>query len=124
MRDVPATRRSRVWKRALLWTLVALWLGTAYWQTNKPLPAGVHTDSPWYPISARDVTFIADITSADAYGRQNTSQAIFDETLNVIQVRPQIHRSGLFPVQLSVRRRPRNVTHVPSAVLRAARRTD
>jgi len=25
------------------------------------------------------VTFIADITSADAYGRQNSSQAIFDE---------------------------------------------
>jgi HKD family nuclease len=61
---------------------VALWLGTAYWQTNKSLPPGVHIDSPWHPIA--NATFIADITSADAYGRQNASQAIFDEVLGVI----------------------------------------
>jgi phosphatidylserine/phosphatidylglycerophosphate/cardiolipin synthase-like enzyme len=85
MRDVPGTRRSRVWRRAILWTLVALWIGTAYWETNKSLPAGIHVDSPWLPITAADVTFIADITSADAYGRQNSSQAIFDEVLGVIR---------------------------------------
>src|SRR5882757_936896 len=85
MRDVPATRRSRVWRRAILWVLVAIWLATAYWQTNKPLPPGAHVDSPWYPITPRDVTFMADITSADAYGRQNSSQAIFDEVLGVIR---------------------------------------
>jgi len=85
MRDVPATRRSRVWRRAILWTLVALWVGTAYWETNKSLPPGIHVDSPWYPITAADVTFIADITSADAYGRQNSSQAIFDSVLGVIR---------------------------------------
>jgi phosphatidylserine/phosphatidylglycerophosphate/cardiolipin synthase-like enzyme len=84
MRDVPATRRSRAWRRAILWVLAAIWLGTAYWQTNKLLPPGVHVDSPWYPVTARDVTFIADITSADAYGRQTSSQAIFDEVLNVV----------------------------------------
>jgi HKD family nuclease len=84
MRDVPATRRSRVWRRAIAWLLAALWIGTAYWQTNKLLPPGVHVDSPWYPITARDVTFVADITSADAYGRQSSSQAIFDEVLNVV----------------------------------------
>src|ERR1700761_1210876 len=84
MRDVPATRRSRVWRRAILLALVALWLATAYWQTNKPLPAGVHVASPWYPIAARDIAFIADITSADAYGRPNQSQAIFDQVLNVV----------------------------------------
>ncbi len=84
MRDVPATRRSRAWRRAILWTLGAIWIGTAYWQTNKPLPPGAHVDSPWYPIAPQDVTFIADITSADAYGRQNSSQAIFDEVLGVV----------------------------------------
>jgi hypothetical protein len=85
MRDVPATRRSRVWKRAILWTLVALWIATAYWQTNKALPSGVHVDSTWHPIAAREATFIADITSADAYGRQSSSQAIFDEVLGVVR---------------------------------------
>src|ERR1700724_660300 len=84
MRDVPATRRARAWRRAILWVLAALWIGTAYWQTNKALPPGVHVDSPWYPITARDATFIADITSADAYGRENASQAIFDGVLGVI----------------------------------------
>jgi HKD family nuclease len=63
---------------------VALWLATAYWQTNKSLPHGLHIDSPWHPISPGDAAFIADITSADAYGRQNSSQAIFDEVLGVI----------------------------------------
>ena len=85
MRDVPATRRSRVWKRAIAWTLAAAWIGTAYWQTNKSLPPGLHVDSSWYPIAARDVTFVADITSADAYGRLSSSQAIFDEMLSVIR---------------------------------------
>jgi HKD family nuclease len=85
MRDVPGTRRSRVWRRAALWTFVALWIATAYWQTNKTLPSGVHVDSPWHPITPRDATFIADITSADAYGRQSSSQAIFDELLGVIR---------------------------------------
>jgi hypothetical protein len=85
MRDVSATRRSRVWRRAVFWLFVALWAGTAYWQTNKPLPPGTHVDSPWAPITPGDVTFIADITSADAYGRQNSSQAIFDEVLGVVR---------------------------------------
>jgi HKD family nuclease len=85
MHDVPATRRSRVWRRAILWTLVALWIGTAYWQTNKSLPPGVHIDSSWYPMTPGHAAFIADITSADAYGRQNASQAIFDEVLGVVR---------------------------------------
>src|SRR3569833_2083040 len=84
MRDVSATRRSHVWRRAVFWVFVVLWAGTEYWQTNKPLPPGTHVDSPWAPITPGDVTFIADITSADAYGRQTSSQAIFDEVLGVI----------------------------------------
>jgi phosphatidylserine/phosphatidylglycerophosphate/cardiolipin synthase-like enzyme len=84
LRDVRATRRSRVWRRVIMGALAALWLGTAYWETNKSLPPGVHVDSSWYPIAPEDVTFIADITSADAYGRQNASQAIFDQVLGVV----------------------------------------
>lgn len=84
MRDGQIIRRARVWRRVVLLTIVALWICTAYWQTNKPLPAGVHIDSPWSPIGPADATFIADITSADAYGRQNTSQAIFEQVLGTI----------------------------------------
>jgi HKD family nuclease len=85
MRDVQAIRRSRAWKRAILWTLVALWIATAYWETNKALPPGVHVDSPAHGIRPDEAAFIADITSADAYGRQNASQAIFDDVLGVVR---------------------------------------
>ena len=84
MRDVRATRRARAWRRAIMGALAALWLGTAYWETNKSLPSGVHVNSSWYPLAPEDVTFIADITSADAFGRQNASQAIFDQVLGVV----------------------------------------
>ncbi|HUI62356.1 MAG TPA: phospholipase D-like domain-containing protein [Steroidobacteraceae bacterium] len=84
-RDVPATRRSRLWRRIALACLLALWLGTAFWQANKSLPPGAHVDSAWYPVTARDVTFIADITSADAYGRPVVSQSIFDEVLAAVR---------------------------------------
>lgn len=36
-------------------------------------------------MPTQDVTFIADITSADAYGRAVSSQAIFDETLKIVR---------------------------------------
>jgi phosphatidylserine/phosphatidylglycerophosphate/cardiolipin synthase-like enzyme len=36
-------------------------------------------------VAPRDLTFIADITSADAYGRLNSSQAIFDDVLKVVR---------------------------------------
>jgi phosphatidylserine/phosphatidylglycerophosphate/cardiolipin synthase-like enzyme len=36
-------------------------------------------------MPTQDITFIADITSADAYGRSISSQAIFDETLKIVR---------------------------------------
>jgi hypothetical protein len=69
----------------ILIVLVALWIATAYWHTHKPLPPGVEVESPWYPVPGRDVSFIADITSADAYGRPIVSQAIFDEVLGIVR---------------------------------------
>ena len=66
-------------------TLVGLWLALAGWEANKPLPPGARTASAWHFVGASDVSFIADITAADAYGRAVSSQAIFDETLKVIR---------------------------------------
>jgi len=69
----------------VLLSLLALWGGTAYWQTHKGMPAGTRVDSGWRTVPAADVSFIADITAADAYGRPVMSQAIFDEVLGVIR---------------------------------------
>ena len=62
-----------------------MWLVVAGWEANKPLPPGVRTASAWHSVATQDVTFIADITSADACGRFVSSQAIFDETLKVVR---------------------------------------
>jgi phosphatidylserine/phosphatidylglycerophosphate/cardiolipin synthase-like enzyme len=84
MSAAPSTRRPR-YRRAITATLVGIWLVVAGWEANKPLPPGVRTASAWHSVPAQDVTFIADITSADAYGRSVSSQAIFDETLKLVR---------------------------------------
>ena len=84
MSAAPSTRRPR-YRRAITATLVGIWLVVAGWEANKPLPPGVRIASAWHTVPAQDVTFIADITSADAYGRLVSSQAIFDETLKVVR---------------------------------------
>jgi phosphatidylserine/phosphatidylglycerophosphate/cardiolipin synthase-like enzyme len=80
----PAPPR-RKWPRIVLLTLVALWLGTAVWETQKPLPPGTHTHTQWQVSSPADVSFIADITAADAYGRAVMSQNIFDQVLAIVR---------------------------------------
>ncbi len=84
MSAAPSTRRRR-YRRAIAAIAVGIWLALACWEANKPLPRGVRTTSSWHSVPAQDVTFIADITSADAYGRAVSSQAIFDETLKVVR---------------------------------------
>lgn len=78
-------RLRRVWRRVIIYSLLALWAGTAYWHTHKALPPGTHVESPWRQMPAANVSFIADITAADAYGRPVMSQAIFDEVLGIIR---------------------------------------
>ncbi len=72
-------------RRLLLLVLVAGWLGMAYWQSVKPLPQGTHVAGPVCPVAVGQVSFIADITAADAYGHLVVSQGIFDEVLKVVR---------------------------------------
>jgi hypothetical protein len=65
--------------------LLGAWAGTALWHTNKPLPQGTHVKSEWLASPAANVSFIADITTADAYGRAVMSQAIFDQVLGIVR---------------------------------------
>jgi len=68
-----------------LFVVALVWAATAAWNSRKSLPPGVNLDTGWYRISPMDVTFIADISAADAYGRSVASQAIFDEALTLIR---------------------------------------
>ncbi len=83
-RDVSDAHRS-VLRRIVVFALLAVWATAAYWHTHKPLPVGVRVESPGYPEAPGDISFIADITSADAYGRPVISQAIFDEVLTTVR---------------------------------------
>jgi phosphatidylserine/phosphatidylglycerophosphate/cardiolipin synthase-like enzyme len=71
--------------RVLLLVALAIWMGTAYWHTHKPLPEGVRLETQWQTLAQSDSRFIADITTADAYGRPILSHAIFDEVLQLVR---------------------------------------
>jgi len=73
------------WRRALLLALLGVWLAVAWWQARKPLPAGVQLTSPVCPLPLRQVSFIADVTGADAWGRPAVSQGISAALLQVVQ---------------------------------------
>src|SRR5262249_50778567 len=77
--------RKRNWRRWLLIAAFLAWAGMALWHTNKPLAAGTHIEGPWVAVEESDLEFIADITTADAYGRPILSQAIFDEVLGIVR---------------------------------------
>jgi phosphatidylserine/phosphatidylglycerophosphate/cardiolipin synthase-like enzyme len=65
--------------------LVAAWAFTAWWQAHKPLPEGVHLSSAVCAVADDQVSFIADITAADAFGHALTSQGIFDAVLATVR---------------------------------------
>ena len=79
------SRPRRRWGRLAWLGLFVLWGGVSIYQTHKPLPPGTHVNGEWIASPTGSVTFIADITSADAYGRAVMSQAIFDQVLGVVR---------------------------------------
>src|SRR3712207_4559611 len=75
---------ARRWRRLLPLVFAGAWIATACWHTLKPLPEGTRIESAWQRIDSNQIRFIADITTADAYGRPILSQAIFDEILRIV----------------------------------------
>lgn len=71
--------------RALLATLIVAWSATVGWHTGKPLVAGVRVEGAYVPVEPGNVRFLADVTSADAFGQRLASQQIFDATLSLVR---------------------------------------
>ena len=61
-----------------------MWLAVAWWQTHKSLPPGTHVATPACTVPTAGLAFIADVTTADAFGRPVVSQGIFDAVLGLI----------------------------------------
>jgi hypothetical protein len=72
------------WGRWSCAAIAAVWGASAYHYATRDLPAGVHLDSVPQSIPARDVTFLDDITGADAYGHGFSSHTLFDAMLRTI----------------------------------------
>jgi phosphatidylserine/phosphatidylglycerophosphate/cardiolipin synthase-like enzyme len=72
-------------RRILGIAALGTWLAVAWWGTNKSLPAGTRVASAVSVAPEADVSFIADITAADAFGRPAISQGIFDAVLAVVR---------------------------------------
>src|ERR1700730_4952101 len=72
-------------RRLLALGVGAAWIATAWWQANKPLPAGTHVASAVCAVPADAVTFLADITAADAWGGAVVGQGIFAQVLDVVR---------------------------------------
>jgi hypothetical protein len=72
------------WGRWSCAAIAAVWGVAAFHYASRDLPAGMHLDSAAQPIAARDVTFLDDITGADAYGHGFSSHTLFDTMLRTI----------------------------------------
>jgi hypothetical protein len=72
------------WGRWSCAAIAAVWGVAAFHYATRDLPAGMHLDSPAQAILARDVTFMDDITGADAYGHGFGSHTLFDAMLGTI----------------------------------------
>ncbi len=72
------------WGRWSCAAIAGLWGAAAVYYANRELPAGMRLDSAPQSVPARAVTFLNDITGADAYDHGFSSHAIFDAMLRNI----------------------------------------
>jgi PLD-like domain len=72
------------WGRWSCAAIAAVWGVAAYHYATRDLPAGMHLDSAAQSLATRDVTFLDDITGADAYGHGFSSHTLFDAMLGTI----------------------------------------
>jgi hypothetical protein len=72
------------WARWSCAAIAAAWGAAAVYYANRPLPAGMRLASTSQILAAGNVTFLDDITGADAYGHGFSSHTIFDATLHAI----------------------------------------
>lgn len=79
----PPRRQWRL-RRVLFYGFLALWAGVALWNLYKPLPPGMNVRGPVVETPLADVQFLADVTSADAFGQAVYHQDIFDSVLGVV----------------------------------------
>lgn len=79
-----APRPRRRWGRRVFYAFLALWLVVAVWNLLKPLPAGMTVRGEIVETPLGELRFLADVTTADAFGAPVVRQQIFDSILGVV----------------------------------------
>jgi hypothetical protein len=72
------------WARWSCAAIAAAWGAAALYYATRELPAGMRLASPAQILAAGNVTFLDDITGADAYGHGFSTHSIFDAMLRII----------------------------------------
>jgi PLD-like domain len=72
------------WARWVGAAIAAVWVAVSVYYATRSLPAGMRLASAPQSIPTRDLTFLDDITGADAYGRGFSTHTIFDAMLRAI----------------------------------------
>ena len=70
--------------RLLAAALLLAWVALLLWQTQKPLPAGLHITGTWQSLPLRDTRFLRDLTAADATGAPLNERQIDAELLQMV----------------------------------------
>lgn len=71
--------------RLLLAAFVVAWAATMGWHVGKPPPPGTHVAGDYHEVDTASLTFLADVTTADAFGRRIVEQRIADATLSLVR---------------------------------------
>jgi hypothetical protein len=69
------------WARWSCIIIAAVWAAAATYYANRDLPAGMRLESAPQAVAPDDVTFLSDVTGADAYGHGFTTHSTFDAML-------------------------------------------
>lgn len=72
------------WARWSCAAIAAVWAAAAFHYATRELPPGVHLQGAPQAVAAGDVTFLHDLTGADAYAHGFSSHTIFDSMLRTI----------------------------------------
>jgi phosphatidylserine/phosphatidylglycerophosphate/cardiolipin synthase-like enzyme len=82
---MPHPRIRRWLPRGLLAAFIVAWAATMGWHTGKPLAPGVHVAGEFQEVDTASLRFLADVTSADAFGQRLVNQKIVDATLAIVR---------------------------------------
>jgi len=80
----PEPQRKRRWGRRIFYAFVAAWAVVATWNLFKPLPEGMRVRGELVDMPPGEIRFLADVTTADAFGAPVVRQQIFDAMFGLI----------------------------------------